>query len=181
MTHDHRNEPDSHGRAHDRDPGDETRVVERQRTEVRHQEADYGRQPDHYDPPPATYDERGAPAAGGSQVNVNAGRAGYAETSPGPLYYARRIVSLIFGILAVLLALRIVFLLLVANESNAIVDFIYDVTEPFVAPFRGIFAFETVSVGDSMLDVAALVALVGWFLIYLLIMAILSIGDRRRT
>jgi uncharacterized protein YggT (Ycf19 family) len=76
--------------------------------------------------------------------------------------------------------LRVLFLLLVANETNAIVDFIYAVTEPFVAPFRGIFNFDTVSPGGaSVLDVAAVVALVGWFLIYLLIMAILSIGDRR--
>lgn len=162
MTHDHRNEPADPG--HDtHDNPDETRVVERQA----HVERDREPAP-HYDPPPA-----------GSQVNVNAGRGGYVATAPGPLYYARRVVSLLFGILAVLLALRILFLLLVANETNPIVDFIYAVTEPFVAPFRGIFNFDMVGVGDATLDVAALVALIGWFLIYLLIMAILRLGDRR--
>jgi uncharacterized protein YggT (Ycf19 family) len=172
MTHDHRNDPDPR----DREPtADDTRPVERQQYVEREQYVERDRAPEHYDPPRAE-----AGPAGGSQVNVNAERGGYVATTPGPLYYARRVVSLIFGILAVLLVLRILFLLLVANETNAIVDFIYAVTEPFVAPFRGIFNFDTVSPGGaSVVDIAAVVALIGWFLIYLLIMAILSIGDRR--
>ena len=126
-----------------------------------------------------------AASPSGSQVNVNADRGGgpgYVDTGPGPLSVARRIISLLFGILFVLIALRVLLLLLVANQSNAIVDFIYGVTEPFVAPFRGIFAIDIVSPGGaSALDVGALVALVGWFLIYLLVMAILGIADRRPT
>jgi hypothetical protein len=147
---------------------DETRVVERE-----------------------TYVERERPAAdpgyvppaqpAGSQVNVNSGPA-YVDDAPGPMYYVRRVVSLLFGILAVLIGLRILLLLLVANQQNSIVDFVYDVTEPFVAPFRGIFNFDTVSPGGgSVLDVAAVVALVGWLLIYVLLMAILRLGDRRTT
>ena len=161
MTYDNRRDPV--------DPVDDgTRVVERQTYVERDRPVDQGYV---------------APAAGGSQVNVNADRGpGYVDDGPGPLYWARRILSLVFGILAVLLGLRILLLLLVANESNAIVDFIYGVTEPFVAPFRGIFNFDHVSPGGgSVFDVAALVALVGWLLIYMLIMAILSLGDRNRT
>ncbi len=143
-------------------PDDGTRVVERE-TYVERQ-ADPG-----YVPPAAT-----------SNVNVApADRATYVDAGPGPLYYARRVISLLFGILAVRIALRILLLLLVANETNAIVDFVYGVTEPFVAPFRGIFNFAQLIVGDATLDIGALVALLAWFLIYLLIMAILSIGDRR--
>lgn len=118
------------------------------------------------------------PPAASSNVNVAGGGGGSVAASPGPLYYARRVVSLLFGILAVLIALRILLLLLVANTGNAIVDFVYSVTQPFVEPFRGIFAFEVVRAGDSTLDVGAVVALVGWLLIYLLIMAILRLGDR---
>lgn len=172
MTRDHRTDPDD-PHAHDdaADRADDTRPVERQ------QYVERERQTEHYDPPPAQQ----APAGG--QVNVNAeGRGTYVDTGPGPLSYARRIVSLLFGILAVLIALRILLLLLVANETNAIVDTIYAITEPFVAPFRGIFNFDAVSPGGgSVLDIAAVVALIGWFLIYLLIMAILSLGDRRTT
>jgi uncharacterized protein YggT (Ycf19 family) len=139
-----------------------------------------------------TYVERDAgyvpPAAqpAGGQVNVNTGPAAtgtaYVEpASPGPLYYARRIVSLLFTVLAVLIGLRILLLLFVANPGNTIVDFVYSVTEPFVAPFRGMFSFDQVSAGDATLDIAAVVALIGWLLIYLLLMAILSLGDRRRA
>ena len=89
--------------------------------------------------------------------------------------------SLLFGILFTLLIVRIVLLLLVANPGNEIVDFVYSITEPFVAPFRGIFQFDQVVSGDATLDIAALVALIGWLLIYVLIMAILRIGDRAAT
>jgi uncharacterized protein YggT (Ycf19 family) len=131
-----------------------------------------------------TYVERPAPTptayppqTASSNVNV-AGGDGYVATAPGPLYYVRRVISLLFGILAVLLLLRIVLLLLVANPGNEIVNFIYTVSEPFVAPFRGIFQFDEVVAGDATLDLAAVVALIGWLLIYLLIMAILRLGDR---
>jgi uncharacterized protein YggT (Ycf19 family) len=161
MTYERRTDPET-----GEPVADETRVVERE-----------------------TYVEREAPAAdpgyvppaqpAGSQVNVNSGPA-YVDDAPGPMYYVRRVVSLLFGILAVLLGIRILLLLLVANQQNSIVEFVYDVTEPFVAPFRGIFNFDTVSPGGgSVLDIAAVVALVGWLLIYMLLMAILRLGDRR--
>src|SRR5215210_7694057 len=64
-----------------------------------------------------TYVERDRPVATGyvppaasSNVNVS-DSGGYVAASPGPLYYARRVVSLLFGILAVLIALRIILLL----------------------------------------------------------------------
>jgi uncharacterized protein YggT (Ycf19 family) len=62
------------------------------------------------------------------------------------------------------------------------VNFIYNVTEPLVAPFRGILSLDTVTPGGgSVFDVAALVALIGWALIYALVMAILRLGDRERV
>jgi uncharacterized protein YggT (Ycf19 family) len=136
-----------------------------------------------------TYVERERPVAepypaqpASGPVNVNASR-GYAEPAgPSALSYVGRIVSLLFGILAVMLGLRILLLLLVANQTNSIVDFVYNVTEPFVAPFRGIFAMDMVTPGGgSVFDIAALVALVGWLLIYLLVMAILRLGSRDRV
>ena len=148
------------------DPTDEgTRVVERETYVERERPVDPA-----YVPPPAS-----------SNVNVAPDRGYVATASPGPLSYASRVVSLLFGILAVLIALRILLLLLVANTGNALVDFVYSVTEPFVAPFRGIFQFNEVRSGDATLDIAAVVALVGWLLIYLLIMAILRLGNRDTT
>jgi uncharacterized protein YggT (Ycf19 family) len=147
---------------YERPPADETRVVERETYVERPADPGYV--------PPAT-----------SNVNVG-GAPAYVDTGPGPLYYARRVVSLLFGILAVMIGLRILLLLLVANQQNSIVDFVYNVTEPFVAPFRGIFSLDIVSPGGgSVLDIGAVVALIGWLLIYLLIMAILRLGDRDRV
>jgi len=165
MTHDHRHDPNDPADVHDHaDEG--TRVVERQ-TYVERPVADPGYVP---------------PAAGAGQVNVSNSGPGYVATTPGPLYYARRVVSLLFGVLAVLIGLRILLLLFVANQQNSVVDFVYGVTEPFVAPFRGIFQFDAVTPGGgSVFDIAALVALIGWLLIYLLIMAILRLGDRDRA
>ena len=121
-----------------------------------------------------------APPSSSSNVNVSdRGRGGYVATGPGPLYYARRVIALLFGILFALLILRIVLLALGANEGNGIVDFIYGATEPFVAPFRGVFSMDEIRpVGRSVFDLAALVALIGYALIELLILAVLRLGDR---
>lgn len=176
MTHDNRTDP-----ATGEPNQDETRVVERQGYVERERPADPGAEPAQAGyVPPAQPAQPAQPAR--SQVNVNSGAPAYVETAPGPLSWARRILSLLFGILAVLIGLRIVLLLLVANETNSIVDFVYDVSEPFVAPFRGIFNFDTVSPGGgSVLDIAAVVALIGWLLIYLLLIAVLRLGDRDRA
>lgn len=164
MTHDHRHDDPDH-QEHDHDHADETRVVDRQTYVERERPVDTG-----YVPP-----------AQPASVNVSRS-AGYVEPARSPLYWARRVLSLLFGILTVLLALRVILLLLVANETNQIVDFVYGVTEPFVAPFRGIFAFDQVTPGGgSVFDIAAVVAFVGWLLIYLLLMAILSLADRDRS
>ncbi len=146
---------------HPNDPIDDTSVVERERIVERERPVEPAYTP-------------------GGQVNVNSDR-GYVATGPGPLYYARRVVALLFGILFVLLILRIVLLLLGANAGNGLVDGIYNVSDPFVAPFRGVFTLGTIRpVGRSVFDVAALVALIGYALIELLILAILRLGDRDR-
>ncbi|HEY7463804.1 MAG TPA: YggT family protein, partial [Candidatus Limnocylindria bacterium] len=123
-------------------------------------------------PPNTTVDP-----ATGEPVNVNAPVNTYGQpvaVTSSPLTPIRRAVWLIFGVIIVLIGIRILFLALGANEGNGIVDAIYAITEPFVAPFRGIFSFEQISpIGQSQFDVAALVAILGWFLVALLITAIL--------
>lgn len=91
-----------------------------------------------------------------------------------------RIVTALFGILQVAIILRIVLLLLGADHANAIVSAILTFTDPFVEPFRGMFRLDQVSgASGSVLDLAALVALVGWTLVEALILSLLRIGDRR--
>ena len=117
------------------------------------------------------------PAA--SQVNVNSD--GYATTAgPGPLSYVRRFVILVFGIILALIALRFILLLLGANSDNGLVDGIYNISEIFVAPFRGVFNLDQYTPnGISVFDVSAVVAFFGWLLIEILVLAILRIGDNR--
>jgi hypothetical protein len=82
--------------------------------------------------------------------------------SPSGGEMLRRIVTLIFGIIQTLIVLRIVLLLLNAREGNDIVQFILNASQPFVAPFIGIFGVDQLRASGSVLDIAAVAALVGW-------------------
>lgn len=104
----------------------------------------------------------------------------YAPAGPGGMTVIARLVTFLFGILQVALILRIVLLLLVANTGNDVVRLILDVTNPFVEPFRGMFQLDRVTADmGSTLDVAAIVALIGWTLIEAVILAGLRIFSRR--
>jgi hypothetical protein len=99
---------------------------------------------------------------------------------PTPGEMIRRVVILLFGILQGLLILRIVLLLLVANQGNDIVASIINFTDIFVEPFRGMFQLDRVRADQgSVLDVAAIVALIAWTLIEAVVVALLSVGARR--
>ena len=84
------------------------------------------------------------------------------DVSPSGGELLRRVVVLIFGIIQTFIVLRIVLLLLNAREGNDIVAFILNVSQIFVAPFIGIFNQDALQAGGSVLDIAAIAALVGW-------------------
>jgi YggT family protein len=99
-----------------------------------------------------------------------------------PLDTIRRLVWLLFGVLQALIVLRIILLLLNANEANDIVAFIVNVTDPFVEPFRNMFRLDQVNgASGSVLDIAAIVALIAWTLVEALVLGIVSLADRRTT
>ncbi len=143
-------------------------------------------QPPSYPPPPG-------PAAGTPPPPVAAPAAPRAPApaptgapAPAPAQRRRtwprtvgRIVAFLFGVLQALLIIRIILLLLIANPDNEIVKAILTVTEPFVEPFRGMFQLDEIS-GDrgSVLDIAAVVALVAWSLIETLILSLLRVFSR---
>jgi len=108
----------------------------------------------------------------------------HVPAGPSGAAYASRIVTFLFGILQVALILRIILLLLVANPGNDVVDLILTITNPFVEPFVGMFQLDRVTADQgSVLDIAAIVALIGWTLVEALILAGIRIFDRqdRRT
>ncbi len=91
---------------------------------------------------------------------------------------ARRITILVFGLIQIVVGLRIVLLLLAAREGNLIVSVINSLGGVLAAPFQGILSISAVSSGGSVLDVAAVVALIGWTIIELIV--IWSLGIFRR-
>jgi uncharacterized protein YggT (Ycf19 family) len=127
------------------------------------------------DPAAPVYTEPGTAAASTVRTTERA------TVAPGPsgLTTAARVVTFLFGILQAALILRIILLLLVANPDNDVVALILNITEPFVEPFRGMFSIDRVTAGESKLDVAAIVALIGWTLVEALILAALRIFARR--
>lgn len=91
---------------------------------------------------------------------------------------AGRIVVLLFGIVQVLIILRIVLLLLNAREGNDLVSFILNTSQIFVAPFNGMLNVNNLESGGSVLDVAAILALIGWTVLEAIILA--AVGVFRR-
>jgi len=126
------------------------------------------------DPPVQAYD---APAP--AVTNVRTTDTAYVAAGPGGATLASRIVTFVFGILQVLLILRVILLVLVANRGNDIVQFVFNVSQPFVEPFRGMFAINRVADQGSVFDIAAIVALIGWTLLELIILAAFRIFSRR--
>src|SRR5918996_3377367 len=103
----------------------------------------------------------------------------YVPAGPGAPAVIARFVMFLFGVLQVALILRIILLLLVANQGNDVVQLILNITDPFVEPFRGMFALDRATAGRQVLDIAAIVALIGWSLVELLVLALVRVFDRR--
>lgn len=68
-----------------------------------------------------------------------------------------QLVNYLLTITETLLLFRFVFRLFGANSGNGFVNFIYDLTSPLVAPFRGIFASPAES--GAVFDSAAVLAM----------------------
>lgn len=99
-----------------------------------------------------------------------------AETRPTGLTVASRIVYLIFGLIQLVIGLRILLLLLDAREANALVAGILNLSQLFVGPFEGVLRTNALAAGGSVLDIAAVVALVGWTIVELVVLAVLRIN-----
>ena len=106
-------------------------------------------------------------APGGSNVNVGpSGGAGVVTTSPAVV--VARVVALLFTVIEVLLLVRFTLKLLGANAQQPLVDGLYRITEPLVRPFQGIFP----QPGGAAIDVPALLAVVFFFLLAALVVAL---------
>jgi hypothetical protein len=131
--------------------------------------APYGAPVAPYAAPVAPY---GAPVAADSVTTRTVRR------SPSSAEFAKRIVIFVFALIQALILLRLVLLLINASRNNGIVDFIYSTSSWFVGPFEGIVRTDAVQRGASVLDVTAIVALIGWTILELIIVAGINIARR---
>jgi YggT family protein len=92
-----------------------------------------------------------------------------------PMLTVERFIVFVFGVIQAVILLRIIFLLLAAREANDIVQFVYGLSEVFVAPFRGILGIDEVAAGQAALDLGAIVALIGWTILELLALALVRV------
>ena len=100
------------------------------------------------------------------------------RSGPGGSEMTRRIVVLLFGLVQVLIGARILLLLLDAREANALVTAILDASQLFVAPFEGILRTDALHAAGSTLDLAAIVAFVGWTVIEMIVIWAVAIFRR---
>lgn len=92
--------------------------------------------------------------------------------------FAQRLIYYIGGAILVILTMRFVLLLLGASRASGFVNFIYDLSGFFVAPFNGIFNRPTY--GTSTFDSATLVAMVVYIIITVAIAKLLTLNKRDR-
>jgi hypothetical protein len=103
------------------------------------------------------------------------------EVRPSSGERMRRWTVLIFGIIQIIIGLRLVLLLLDAREANVLVSIILNISQLFVLPFIGIFRVDALHSGGSILDIAAIAALVGWSLLEALVFWIVALFRRETT
>jgi len=109
-----------------------------------------------------------------SSTNVNVST----EPADRSIWTANRVIALVFTVLEVLLLVRFTLKLLGANAEQALVSAIYGITEPLVAPFRGIFAQPA---GTPVVEIASLLSIIFFVLVAALIVAVVRAITGKRT
>jgi hypothetical protein len=118
------------------------------------------------------------PTATAGQQTVRTDNRHVATPGPGASEMSRRIIVLVFGLIQLVIGARIVLLLLDAREANGLVSGILNISQIFVAPFEGILRTDSLHAAGSVLDITAIVALVGWTVIELIILWAVGIFRR---
>ncbi len=118
------------------------------------------------------------PAGVAGQETVRTDSRRITRSGPGGSEMTRRIVVLIFGLIQIVIAARFVLLLLDAREANGLVSAILNISQVFVAPFEGILRTNNLHSAGSILDVAAVVAFIGWTILEVIVLWVAAIFRR---
>ncbi len=121
-----------------------------------------------------------APGPLGEQT-VRTGTSRIIAEGPEGAERIRRIVVLAFGLIQILIGARILLLLLDAREANGLVSGILTISQWFVGPFEGILRTDALRAAGSILDVTAIVALIGWTVLELIVIWAVGIFRRRQA
>jgi uncharacterized protein YggT (Ycf19 family) len=113
------------------------------------------------------------PRPSATNVNVSTG-----PSKDRSIWTASRVIALVFTVLEVLLLVRFTMKLLGANAEQPFVSAIYGITEPLVAPFRGIFAQPA---GTPVVEIATILAVIFFVLLAALIVAIVRAVTGNRS
>ena len=117
-----------------------------------------------------------APIVGQSTVQTETRQ----RTSTGPegREVFRRVITLVFGLIQLVIVLRFVLLLMDARAANGIVSGILNLSQVFVAPFNGILGTDSLHAAGSVFDLTAIVAIIGWTIVELVVLWALGIFRR---
>jgi len=77
------------------------------------------------------------------------GQTNVRNTNSGS-HLAQRLVGVFFGIIELILVLRMVLKLLGANSANVLIQGLYDVTQPLVGIFTSIFEQKNVNITETV-------------------------------
>lgn len=91
----------------------------------------------------------------------------------------QRAVYYLVGFIAIMLLIRIILLLLAANQGNGFVDFIYTVSGLFAMPFYGIFSYVP-AYGSSVFEISSVVAIIIYALVGWGIAKLITLGSASR-
>lgn len=89
-----------------------------------------------------------------------------------------QVIWVLIAIINLLIALRFIFLLFGANRVG-FVSALYNLTDIFVLPFRGV--FEPATTGESYFDTAAILAIIMWTVIGFILTSIVRLLSTRDT
>jgi hypothetical protein len=108
-------------------------------------------------------------------------RASSLETKTNPKTILVNLIWYIYGLVAILLALRMILKLTGANSNNGFVSFIYSVSGALSAPFDSIFGVKSANAGSthSVFEPSILVAIVIYALIAWGIAKLLTLNENR--
>jgi hypothetical protein len=93
---------------------------------------------------------------------------------------AENLLNLFFGLVELLLGLRVILKLFGANTGNDFVSWVYNMSDTLMQPFRGIFPVHVFE-NKYVLEFSAVFAMLMYAVLALVILAVINAADNRST